>query len=677
MRTKRTRARDEREDECDDSIKNIQVDTPGPSKEVIFAKKKKKRASDEDIGLLSIENEEVSVEDEPSAAVKKQNEKQIRPANNQLLYRARFSWEHYPKNACDLNVMNALPKETNACASVSSAFLQTMRALQLAERNRKDGRKRNALKLLAKNTRRTKVVQLSGVVQTHRVPDELRKHNLNDKEDGVDYGTNLDRNRYGLDTDYLHTCCRYNVNALGLCPKIVNIEIVDSKLYGGKTRIVRENDCSCQCEDVDFEAFREKNNLDDPMKLVWPKLEKKHGNHGNRNRSKNTKNEINDQDDDANNNNNSNNNKSATVSSTAKTIETKMMGSLTKQPLVASSLITKKQQPTIPTTNPTKSKVGEEKREGNLGFLLDALKSVGGINVTPHGTPQRSKKKTEQVVSSIPTTMKPLILENNNNRRNDNDAIHERETFHAFSKRETNGAMTPNTVTTINSINAVGLELSSGVDSLANPLVVREAIEKATLTKCKNVPNERLRDDLHDAVVRACEFHISATIESNRRKFSEMNASLLAKEVLALREELRKTVLENADLKMKQIIEKRAMQNNNNERTDDVFIEEAVTTPTKAGVDETITQTTTEMKDGAKQRLRFEKNQHDTNHPPLAQSSTLISLQDTIRLVKERLERALESDLELTKKLYVQECEQHTKTLLRLLHCEVILDFQE
>lgn len=156
-----------------------------------------------------------------------------------------------------------------------------------------------------------------------------------------------------------------------------------------------------------------------------------------------------------------------------------------------------------------------------------------------------------------------------------------------------------------------------------------------------------------------------------------MNASLLAKEVLALREELRKTVLENADLKMKQIIEKRAMQNNNNERTDDVFIEEAVTTPTKAGVDETITQTTTEMKDGAKQRLRFEKNQHDTNHPPLAQSSTLISLQDTIRLVKERLERALESDLELTKKLYVQECEQHTKTLLRLLHCEVILDFQE
>ena len=139
-----------------------------------------------------------------------------------------------------------------------------MSAIQTAEKNRKDGRRRNALKLLSKNTRKTKVVALSssscssggdGSVQksnikkkkggsnkgeaaggraeltTHRVlPEDLKKHDgLYESEDGVEYGTNLDRNRYGTDTDYLHTCIKYNVASLNLCEKLVNIEIVDSK----------------------------------------------------------------------------------------------------------------------------------------------------------------------------------------------------------------------------------------------------------------------------------------------------------------------------------------------------------------------------------------------------------------------------------------------------------------
>lgn len=39
---------------------------------------------------------------------------------------------------------------------------------------------------------------------THRVPDELRKHYLSDGESGQ-YSTNLDRNRYGNDDQYLFT----------------------------------------------------------------------------------------------------------------------------------------------------------------------------------------------------------------------------------------------------------------------------------------------------------------------------------------------------------------------------------------------------------------------------------------------------------------------------------------
>ena len=58
------------------------------------------------------------------------------------------------------------------------------------------------LAILSTNTRRTKVVELS--TGTHRVADDLRRHSLTDGEGGH-YSTNLDRNRYGSDNNYLFT----------------------------------------------------------------------------------------------------------------------------------------------------------------------------------------------------------------------------------------------------------------------------------------------------------------------------------------------------------------------------------------------------------------------------------------------------------------------------------------
>ena len=52
-----------------------------------------------------------------------------------------------------------------------------LKAIHTAELSRRDGG-RNVLKLLSVNTRRTKVVALS--TGTHRVPDELRRHQLAD-----------------------------------------------------------------------------------------------------------------------------------------------------------------------------------------------------------------------------------------------------------------------------------------------------------------------------------------------------------------------------------------------------------------------------------------------------------------------------------------------------------------
>ncbi|KIY96162.1 hypothetical protein MNEG_11799 [Monoraphidium neglectum] len=189
-----------------------------------------------------------------------------RPTNNQLLYKAYFRWNHYSFKL--RNGTQHLPTETDACASPArrrraratsegaarrgaareadfarlmaplqapSLYLapprvahgrpQVLHTLHVAESCR-IAERRNILQILSNNTRRTKVVELT--TGTHRVPDELRKHYLSDGEAGQ-YSTNLDRNRYGNDDQYLFTVIRYDLEYLGLCPCMVDVEIIDAK----------------------------------------------------------------------------------------------------------------------------------------------------------------------------------------------------------------------------------------------------------------------------------------------------------------------------------------------------------------------------------------------------------------------------------------------------------------
>ncbi|KAI3426142.1 hypothetical protein D9Q98_008521 [Chlorella vulgaris] len=164
-----------------------------------------------------------------------------RPTNNQLLYKAHFRWHHYTS---PLEQGTDLPEGTEACASVTSAFLQVLATIHRVEANRTD-RPRNVLQILSTNTRRTKVVELS--TGTHRVADELRRHSLSDGEGGA-YSTNLDRNRYGSDNNYLFTVTRYNLEVLGMCPCLVDIEIVDTR-NGNESNLVTAGQGACACDD--------------------------------------------------------------------------------------------------------------------------------------------------------------------------------------------------------------------------------------------------------------------------------------------------------------------------------------------------------------------------------------------------------------------------------------------
>ncbi|GBF98004.1 hypothetical protein Rsub_11115 [Raphidocelis subcapitata] len=166
-----------------------------------------------------------------------------RPTNNQLLYKAYFRWNHYTYKL--RNGTQHLPTETDACASVTAAFLQVLHTLHVAESCRVADR-RNILQILSNNTRRTKVVELS--MGTHRVPDELRKHYLSDGGPGQ-YSTNLDRNRYGNDDQYLFTVIRYDLEYLGLCPCMIDVEIVDAK-NDNQSIFVSAGPEACACHKV-------------------------------------------------------------------------------------------------------------------------------------------------------------------------------------------------------------------------------------------------------------------------------------------------------------------------------------------------------------------------------------------------------------------------------------------
>ncbi len=120
--------------------------------------------------------------------------------------------------------------------------------------------------ILSHNTRRTKVVELSS--GTHRVADDLRRHCLTDGENGQ-YSTNLDRNRYGNDDQYLATVIRYagvalicvdmalnmrmvydphryDLEYLDLCPCLVDVEIIDAKA-GNESTLVSCGPELCAC----------------------------------------------------------------------------------------------------------------------------------------------------------------------------------------------------------------------------------------------------------------------------------------------------------------------------------------------------------------------------------------------------------------------------------------------
>ena len=87
----------------------------------------------------------------------------------------------------------------------------------------------------------------NAVTQQHvcRVPDELKKQSITDRE-GLQYSTNLDRNRYGDDNQYLATVIRYNLEFLHMCPCLVTVEIINAK-SGASTALVAAPERICSC----------------------------------------------------------------------------------------------------------------------------------------------------------------------------------------------------------------------------------------------------------------------------------------------------------------------------------------------------------------------------------------------------------------------------------------------
>ena len=113
-------------------------------------------------------------------------------------------------------------------------------------------------------------------------PTTLRRHSLSDGQGGH-YGTNLDRNRYGSDNNYLFTVTKYNLERY-VCPMItcidlptnflttrptktrtsvsvcalawVDIEIVDTR-NGNESNVVSVGSNACNCEDPSRVALQD------------------------------------------------------------------------------------------------------------------------------------------------------------------------------------------------------------------------------------------------------------------------------------------------------------------------------------------------------------------------------------------------------------------------------------
>ena len=650
-----------------------------------------------------------------------------RPANNQLLYRAKFDWSHYPLNALDEHFLRTkLHRETVECASVSSAFLQIMSAIQTAEKNRKDGRRRNALKLLSKNTRKTKVVALSssscssggdgsvqksnnkkkkggsnkgeaaggrGELTTHRVlPEDLKKHDgLYESEDGVEYGTNLDRNRYGTDTDYLHTCIKYNVASLNLCEKLVNIEIVDSKgsitasaaatsdASGGSSRrkkfttsapassppskcvrIVREGECECRCEEINKEIqsmMERKEIFDSTKELVWPQVGKKHGNLGNRNRTKNKSSN------DINNDNNATGATSVQTTTTNTTTTTTTTNVMTTGAMAA--IATPRMRASSEDQNEKRGESGKTNND-KLGVLLDALTQVGGIQITPNGTPSRPTRERKI------TKMDDVIFAEYESQRAASPTAIQPAKDKAFGGTlplaiEQAFASTPprhKTATEIASREVeAGVATTNNIENVQNTEAIREVIIAATKESIDMISEENLRDELRNAVVCAYERHIHATVAENNRRYAEINVNLLSKEILSLREELRSMAMTNASLRLKRAADETAKAG---VKTKMRKQKESATNASSLKVEQ--------QGESSEEEVTTPRKGDDANNNNVLVARS--SLQDDIAQVKRRLERALENDAEplATKALFFQEVQDHLTTLLRLVHCEVLLN---
>ena len=609
-----------------------------------------------------------------------------RPANNQLLYRAKFDWSHYPLNALDEHFLRTkLHRETVECASVSTAFLQIMSAIQTAEKNRKDGRRRNALKLLSKNTRKTKVVALSSSSCSSG------GDGLYESEDGVEYGTNLDRNRYGTDTDYLHTCIKYNVASLNLCEKLVNIEIVDSKgsitasaaatsdASGGSSRrkkfttsapassppskcvrIVREGECECRCEEINKEIqsmMERKEIFDSTKELVWPQVGKKHGNLGNRNRTKNKS---------SNDNNNDNN---ATGATSVQTTTTNTTTTTTTTNVMTTGAMAAIATPRMRASSEDQNeKRGESGKTNNdkLGVLLDALTQVGGIQITPNGTPSRPTRERKI------TKMDDVIFAEYESQRAASPVAIQPAKDKAFGGTlplaiEQAFASTPprhKTATEIASREVeAGVATTNNIENVQNTEAIREAIIAATKESIDMISEENLRDELRNAVVCAYERHIHATVAENNRRYAEINVNLLSKEILSLREELRSMAMTNASLRLKRAADETAKAG---VKTKMRKQKESATNASSLKVEQ--------QGESSEEEVTTPRKGDDANNNNVLVARS--SLQDDIAQVKRRLERALENDAEpvATKALFFQEVQDHLTTLLRFIHCEVLLN---
>jgi len=336
----------------------------------------------------------------------------VRPTNNQLLYRINFKWEHY-EHAIPAHVRKALPKMTEACPSVTSAFLQTMRALDVAESQRLHNA-RNVLRLLSVNTRRTKVVALNA--GTHRVPEELRRHQLSDS-DGNDYSTNLDRNRYGNDNNYLFTVTKFNLQALELCPLLAQVQIIGTKGSADDVLLTADKaDCTCGCN------------------------RKSSGHHW-------------------------------TVPEYVTPAQ--MPVNIPKSTLAAKDRSRKKSRQSISgalseskRSSVTPDRATEDQHAG-MGVLLDALTSVGGIPPSP-AQPERTRH------APVMSPSRP-----------------------------------------VRGIRQVELDLGAINEDTA---AAQEQIAQATERSVEQIPDDQLRNELHSAIIRSCELHMTASAAQTRQR---------------------------------------------------------------------------------------------------------------------------------------------------------------